>query len=317
MRFISLHLIWILSLVIVLSACKKDYDELPDSLIGIDPVKEKTTLNKLLMLEGSFRENGIFPRKTGITPLGATSISNYPDTVSAGVGEPIIIQFNLSNPIPPAFAKLCSLYIKVSGSQGYWSAKWDTANTRGNEFAFQLRVPFGLVRAKSFKLTYAIDIRAFRAIPGSNDTIFITDTVNTFVNLVPGANCGDTLRLPSMRLSIRKWNLGDRKGRVKVGFLSTFSNANAPDRFDIKYNNRYVVSTAPTLLPPSQIPRCKGTGVDNEEGFIFTNGWMQKPEWEFDYDPAISREVIVYGLGNCYIGSAATGGYSITLSCPQ
>lgn len=309
-KHITLLFIVIFS-TILLSACNKNYDELPDTLIGIDPVKDPNMLNKLLMLEGSFRENEPFPAKTGMTPLGATAISGHPDTVSVSLGEPIFIQFGLNNPIPAAFARLKAMYLKVSGAKGYWSIRWDTANTTSNNFAFSFRVPYGLVRPHSFKIAYAIDIRAIRPIPLVSDTMFITDTVNTVVNLIRPANCGDTLRLPGGKLSIRKWNLGNKKGRVKVSFLSTYSNFDSPDRFDIKYNNRYILSTATTLLPSTQIPKCKGTGVSNEEGFIYTNGWKN---YYFDYDPAISTEVIFYGLGNCY---SAAGGYSISLSCPE
>jgi len=294
-------------------ACKKSEDLTSPTILGLDPTNNKDGLNKVLQMEGHFYDEEIPKRRLALDSVIQDSLDkNFPVLTLGGLqrfvelaeGVSLFLPFQLfQNGLPfilPSGFKICNGYLKVNSSSGHWKVPVKV-DANGKDFFIDVIIP-KFVREGKFSLNYSAEIcgkfqgRSFN---------FITDTTTTNIDVLPKIPCGDTIT-GSYGLTIRKYLLGDKKGKVKVSFRTH----EIGDRFDLKYNNKYLLSTG-TILSEGRYPRCI-TPNGPSQGFIITNNTFK--DYFFDYDPKISKELTFYALGSC---NDARTSWDITISCPN
>jgi hypothetical protein len=277
---IKKYTLWVFCFCLFM-ACKKEGTELDSNAIGI-PSTELEAVNRAIQWKGHYLGTEM-PLQTDTGPLLANLVAMR-DTIEIG-----------EESIPDqGFLKLCGMYARVKGAKGVWQVLASTDSVSSDYFV-ELSVP-------AFVQTGILEVELCAKLCISNRTIY-TNTVSAYLNVRPALECGDTLN-GSVGLTIRKFNLGAKKGRVKV----TISTGNLGDRMDIKFGGKYVLSSC-TLPKPGQFPKCSSPA----ECFLRT-GNDRYNTYYFDYDPAVSTFAEVYMLGFCNQNRTL---WQIILGCPE
>ena len=279
--------IWIL--LIVLFSCKKGSVEMESADIGIDPVGNINALNRALQLKGHFEE-GNFPTQTVGAPVQIKLVASQ-DTIEIGDETRAFIPLSIPD---QGFLKLCGMNMKVVGASGYWNVA--TVNDSvSSDYFVELTIPRmikpGLIRVVfSAKLCF-------------NGQSIVTDTASVILNVRPPLPCGSSIK-GEAGLYIRKFDLGSKKGKVKL----QFNTGTLGDRLDVKYNGAYVISTCSSLPSKGKYPKCS----DPAECFVITG--LATRTYTFDYDPAKSRFIEVYVMGFCDLPKTR---WDLNVGCPE
>jgi len=321
---ILLRVLILISAFAFLQSCSKENDLTSPALLGIDPVANKDGLNKVLQMEGHYYDGEIPRKKLLLDSIPDTSGNAFPELSLSGTqriielaqGVQIYLPFKFTqNGLPfnlPAGFRICNAYIQVSGSNGYWKTPVKVEDN-GTEYYLETLIP-KFVKEGAFNFSYSAEICGKYL---GKEINYITDTTTTNIDVLPKLNCADTLRVPpivdtlhgSVGLTIRKVQLGEKKGRVRIRcFTYTVG-----DRIDIMFNNNYVISTAGALLPEGKYPRCKSPNGP-AEGFLTTGILPNFKDYFFDYDPTKGRELTIYGLGSCNDGRTV---WDVIVYCPE
>jgi hypothetical protein len=278
--------IWIL--LIVLFSCKKGSVEMESADIGIDPVGNINALNRALQLKGHFEE-GNFPTQTVGAPVQIKLVASQ-DTIEIGDETRAFIPLSIPD---QGFLKLCGMNMKVVGASGYWNVA--TVNDSvSSDYFVELTIPRmikpGLIRVVfSAKLCF-------------NGQSIVTDTASVVLSIRPSVPYGSSIKGRN-GLTIRKFDMGEKKGKVKIGLI-TYT---IGDRLDVKYNGEYVISTCYSPKKGSY-PKCNSPA----ECFPITDQTYRY--FYMNYDPAISRFIEVYVLGYCELPDTE---WIVEVGCPE
>jgi hypothetical protein len=284
---IKIYSLWVVCFCLFM-ACKKEGTELESNSIGISST-ELEAVNRSIQWKGHYLGTDM-PLQTDTGPLLANLLA-VRDTIEIGEELPCFIPLSIPD---QGFLKLCGMYARVKGAKGVWKVMASNDSVSSDYFV-ELSVP-------AFVQAGVLEIELCAQLCISNRTIY-TNTVSAYLNVRPALQCGDTLN-GSVGLTIRKFNLGPKKGRVKV----SISTGNLGDRMDIKFGGKYVLSTC-TLPKPGQFPKCNSPA----ECFLRT-GNDRYNTYYFDYDPAVSSFAEVYMLGFCNQNRTL---WQIILGCPE
>jgi len=294
----------------LLASCSKSDSLLKENLIGFSPETDKENVNRILQIRGSYRSNQNLPRKSAPISIGPLTynpsvpyiIRQRPktenDTIEIGNETQAFIPIKLSNVDYGQFFKPVTVYFKVTGAQGVWKIPFerDISQIAGS---ISLAVP-ALVREGGFRVTLCTELAC--VYPGYDSIRVITDTVNAFLTIRPPLPCNSSYE-GGAGLTIRKVNLGDKAGKVKVRFKTYGIN----DRMEIRQGEKYLASTCPTIPDNVAYPRCS-----EDFCFIITGGEWR--EYEFDFDPSKGPFVEIIVLGWC--GNPDTT-WVIDIDCPK
>jgi hypothetical protein len=183
--------------------------------------------------------------------------------------------------------------MKVVGASGYWNVA--TVNDSvSSDYFVELTIPRmikpGLIRVVfSAKLCF-------------NGQSIVTDTASVVLSIRPSVPCGSSIKGRN-GLTIRKFDMGEKKGKVKIGLI-TYT---IGDRLDVKYNGEYVISTCYSPKKGSY-PKCNSPA----ECFPITDQTYRY--FYMNYDPAISRFIEVYVLGYCELPDTK---WIVEVGCPE
>jgi hypothetical protein len=141
---------------------------------------------------------------------------------------------------------------------------------------------------------------------------FYTQKVNQVVQFLEPEGCSIALQGKNKQgLVYRKINLGDKPGTLKIRFLSMDSSTKnkTSDRFDLKYNATYILSSSNSKPLASYIPSCSGlaTGAQKRQG------WR---EYTYKYDPIQGTKAELYIQSNCSDTTKGTS-WQFEMDCPQ
>jgi hypothetical protein len=180
---------------------------------------------------------------------------------------------------------VCQFNIKVDGASGYWRVP-ARRKANSNDYFLEILLP-RRVRGGDFNLTFNAQLCG-----GS-----ISETVSTLTKVSPVIDCGTDME-GSIGLTIRRFDLGDKKGTVNIDY-DCFG---IRDRIDLKYDGKYIYSTG-NILNNDEYPTCSSFGFVSGEG-----------SYSFEYDPAKSRSLEVYVRGNCVDEDTR---WIVSVSCPD
>jgi hypothetical protein len=294
----------------LLASCSKSDSVLNENLIGFSPEKDKENVNRILQIRGTYRTNQNLPRKSSPITIGPFTfnpsepyiIRQRPktenDTIEIGNETQAFIPIKFTNVDYGQYFKPVTVYFKVTGAKGVWKIPFerDISQIAGS---ISLAVP-ALVREGGFRVTLCAELACI--FPGYDTIRVVTDTVNAFLSVRPPIPCNTTYT-GGAGLTIRKFSLGEKAGKVKVRFITYAVN----DRLEIRHGGKYVVSSCPTIPDNASYPRCS-----DDNCFIITNkDWR---EFFFDFDPRNGPFVEVIVLGWC--GNTITG-WSVNVGCPE
>lgn len=297
----------------LLASCSKSDSLLNENLNGFSPEKDKENVNRILQIRGTYRTNQNLPRKSSPISIGPSTynpsvpyiIRQRPktetDTIEIGNETQAFIPIKLTDvPYGDKF-KPVTVYFKVTGAQGVWKIPFerDISQIAGS---ISLAVP-ALVREGGFRVTLCTELAC--VYPGYDSIRVITDTVNAFLSVRPPLPCNSSYK-GGAGLTIRKVNLGEKAGKVKV----TFYSYGIPDRMEIRQGGKYLASTCPMIPDNAAYPRCSENNC-----FIITRAdGTEGRELIFDFDPSKGPFVEIIVLGWC--GNPDTS-WVIDIDCPE
>lgn len=276
---------------LTLSSCEKAGITMESSDIGIDPELNPDGFNRVLQTKGHFFEEEDLP---AATPGPGLVVSQTQRSIESPEGEDIFLPFTVKD---IGLAKVCGVNIKVANASGYWNIPVTT--NQGNSYFIELSIP-RMVKQGEFTFVYNVEICY-------NGNVYVSDTINTNISYLPELQCGDTLS-GVIGLQLRKYNLGNKAGKVMV----KFGTGKIGDRLDIRQGKNYIFSTG-TLLAPGKYPTC---GMN---GFVVSNPnandkYLKYLDYTFDYDPSKGTSVVVMGYGHCEYSDTA---WKLILLCPE
>lgn len=278
--------IWIL--LIVLFSCKKGSVELESTDIGIDPIGNINSLNRALQLKGHFEE-GTFPTQTVGAPVQIHLVASQ-DTIEIGNETRAFIPLSIPD---QGFLKLCGMNMKVVGASGYWNVA--TVNDSvSSDYFVEVTIP-SLIKSGYVRLVFSAKL-CF------NGQSIVTDTASVVLSIRPSIPCGTTIAGRN-GLTIRKFNMNNKKGKVKINF-TTYT---IGDRMDVKYNGEYVLSTC-QYPKKGQYPKCSSPA----ECFPITG--QNSKEFILNFDPAVSPFIEIYVLGWCDLPDT---NWKVDVGCPE
>jgi hypothetical protein len=265
-----------------LLSCSKGDLELDESTPNINPsIDREGTLRSLMIFRGIFFDADILPSDTtfGRNWYLKTSF----DTITCYEGIPVDLQVTKVAPGPYI---LSQIFVEMEGATGYWQL-----DAVGGIGKINLAIP-SLV--KSGKIPLLISGKLRKATIDEVDS-FYTEPVRILLDykapdVLPVSFSGNN----SNQIFRRRLNLGSKKGAVTVRFLSMDSSTSnkTSDRFDLKYNSKWVVSSARTKPLDNFVPSCAGlsSGAQRTQGF---------KEYTYDFNPDNGSIADLYVQGNC------------------
>lgn len=277
-----LFFILLTAIGIILSSCSKGDLELDEANPGINPAIDKEgTLRSLMIFRGIFFDADILPSDT---TFGRNwYLKTTFDTLTAYEGIPV--DFQVTKSAPNAYT-LSQIYVELEGATGYWQL-----DAVGGVGKISLGIP-SLV--KSGKIPLLVSGKLRKVTVDEVDS-FYTEPIRILLDYkapetlpasFSGKNGSQTFR--------RRLNLGSKKGAITVRFLSMDSSTTnkTSDRFDLKYNSKWVLSSAKTKPADNFNPTCSGlaAGAQKTQGFR---------EYTYDYDPTNGTIADLFVQGNC------------------
>lgn len=267
---------------ILFFSCSKADLELDESTPNINPsIDREGTLRSLMIFRGIFFDADILPSDT---TFGRNwYLKTTTDTVTCYEGIPVDLQVTKVAPAPYI---LSQIYVELEGATGYWQL-----DAVGGVGKINLAIP-SLV--KSGKIPLLVSGKLRKATVDEVDS-FYTEPVKILLDykapeVLPVSFSGKN-GSPIFR---RRLNLGSKKGAITIRFLSMDSSTTnkTSDRFDLKYNAKWVLSSARTKPLDNFVPSCTGlsSGAQRTQGF---------KEYKYDFDPDNGSIADLYIQGNC------------------
>jgi hypothetical protein len=295
-----------------LVACSKSEDPvLKTTRTGFNPEENKEAVNRILQIKGFLEENRNFPKKSD--PVSLSGFTYFPpkpfiireippsglDSIEIGNEINAFIPIRFTTTEFSNFFKPTRVFLRVSGAKSLWTVPFspDQSLVDGS---VPVIIP-GLVNEGNIKMTLCAELACI--FPGYENLRVVTDTVNFHLIVRPALRCNSLIN-GSNGIFIRKMDLGSAPGRVKVRFQTD----GVPDRFDLKINGKYVLSSCPVLPGPTTIPGCK----DPSCFIIIENqGWK---EYQFNYIPSEGPFLEIFAVGWC---AAENTGWNLQIGCPE
>lgn len=297
MKKIALNLLaGIVLMALALFSCEKGDLDLKSPELGIDIRTNIEGLQRALQMEGHFYSDSSLPPKSAasFTP----TISVIQRQIDLRHNSLIYIPFDISifggGKLPHPLAEVTAFNMTVKGATGCWKMPpfYDDST---QTYAIVFVIP-KLVKLDSFWVKFNAEIRDKR-----NNAKYVTRTDSAGVISIPTVPCNTAIRGKWGPLKIVKVNLGDRKGKVTMHY----DTGRDPDRIDLRYGENFIFSTADKLLPPGRFPFYGLGGFD-------TTGHNTDKTFVFEYDPKISKDVVVYGLAHELYANSE---WEVTVDC--
>lgn len=281
-----IKLVFTVLLAGILFSCEKGGIALENTDIGIDPEQNFEGLNRVLQGRGYFLDEDL-PEATTASGIGI-KVTNTIKRIDTPEGESIIIPFTVADIGP---AKVCGINLQVMDASGYW--KMPVFHNVINDYYAEFTIP-RLVKPGEVSFVFNIEVCY-------NGNTYVSKKDTTTITFQPELSCGDSLS-GKIGLITRKFNLGSKKGKVKVYWGTGI----VGDRLDIRQGKNYILSSG-SLLATGKYPSCSMNGfVSTQPGKFIT--------YEMDYDPAKGQSVVVMCYGNC--GNAITQ-WNLFIECPE
>lgn len=270
--------------------CKKEeFDPRKPYLMPIDPEEEPDLLGRAFGMTNATLVEGNLPSSNASSSQLRIDYSQSGALAAAGTELYIPFTFFQTN-------QLSGIYLQVIGADHYWDIRVQNppSGSTGN-YVFPLGIP-GQVLTGVFNIKYALYDQSGKI--SQHKTMKIT------VGSVADACAGGTTyhEAGSEGLTVRRIELGDSPGQVQI----EYEMYSLPDRLDIKYNGRWVASTAAAALSDGSYPP-PSVCYDGEAGYVSGSNVLK-----FDYDPAISKEFQIY-MSGCYGATA----WDFWVTCPD
>jgi len=265
---------YLLILVIFQFACNKT-DDLTNLNYGVNPFEELELANaglkvgeRAVLIEGEIPEY----QNTG----DQLSLSGYPDKVEISAGVLLFFEFTTNDN-----ENLCDIFLQIEGATSYWKSEVEFS---GDQPFVKVLIP-NFIQNGNFDLQFTIE--------SCGGAITETGSVNTIVT--------EPLRCESsfsgtLGITVIDVDLGNGKGTAAVNYQAY----RVKDRFDIRYDNKWVGSTG-KIIGQNEIPSCRVT-----DGFVSGEGKLT-----FEYDGKKNSQVTVYAYG-CRDGTE----WDVSFECP-
>jgi hypothetical protein len=297
-----INILWIGTCLFLSLSCSKNAVDLKDSEFGFDPIAEPSATLRNLHVNAIFFEE---EPPVSDTANGRNWFIIPPtDSIDTYEGTTMDLRFNIKN-IPIGYS-VRHFLLKLPGSLGYWEVR--TLGS-GAPQGFNLLVP-KTVRPGMLKLQ--ISAKVARVVGGAVLDSFYTQSVEKVVNVLSPQNCGFSLTGRNRKdIIYRKINLPDRDGKLKIRFftIDSASGNKTGDRFDVRYNARYILSSAPAKVDPNFIPGCGGLNTGAQK----LQGWK---EYTVDFKSAEGRTMELFVQGNCSDTTKGTS-WRLEFGCPE
>lgn len=297
---IKLSLLSVALVFLVVGGCTKSNLEIPDTDPRLDPSTDNEGVLKSLQLTSDFFD------EDPLQPSDTSDNRNWylvgnQDTSSVYEGTPVTLRFTVKG--APSTYQIRQLYLEMPPATGHWLIKQPGA---GN---ITFSIP-SLVRPGF--LNMVVSGKLVKYVGGVAADSFYTRKVKQVVRFLEPEGCSFEIQGKNKQgLIYRKINLGEKAGSLKIRFLSMDSSTTnkTSDRFDLKYNATYVLSSSNTKVPSSYLPSCAGLAAGAQR----RQGWK---EYSFEYDPAQGTKAELFIQSNC---SDTTKGISwqFEMDCPQ
>jgi len=256
-------------------SCNKTEDDLTNLNYGVNPFEELELTNtslkvgeRAILIEGAIPEY----QNTG----DRLSLNGYPRTVEISAGVLLFFEFNTNDN-----ENLCDVFLQIEGASSYWKSEVEFSNDQ----------PFVKVLIPNFIQNGNFDLQF--TIESCGGAVSETGSINTIVS--EPLRC-DSFFSGSIGITAIGVDLGTGKGTAAVNYQAF----TVKDRFDIRYDNKWVASTG-TAIGQNEIPSCNVS-----DGFVSSSGSLT-----FDYDGKENSYVTVYVYG-CRSGTE----WNVSFDCP-
>ena len=290
---LSIHTLIFLAIICICASCGKE--DIVDTRLAykedaINPTDEPSRLSRSISMNGvnvsstfnfdlerKFEKFTINPDLNVINGLESASVTNDNYLFLTFIVDPSV--------------DISGAYIYVTGADNYWKIELDSISEL---LQVNIKIP-NHIQVGDFIIEY----RIFDSVGN------VSLPRPCFVNIVAQkSGCYDSVS-GADGVTVRSYTFDDFIGQVKVNF-DTYS---IPDRVDIRYGNKWIYSTSPTLPNNTLAPiikRC--SDVVPGDGFLGTSDIIY-----IDYDKSIGERVDVY-LSGCLDSSTA---WDYTISCVE
>jgi len=284
---------------LILGGCSKATIEIDDTDPRLDPAHDIEGVLKSLQLTSDFFDEDA-PSPTDTSENRNWYIVGNQDSSFVYEGVPVSLKFTVKG--APAAYQVRQLYLEMPPTSGHWLIK--QAGTATITFTIPSIVKAG-------KLNMLVSAKLVKFVGGVATDSFYTQKVRQVVYYLEPEGCSFELQGKNRQSMVyRKINLGDKPGKITVRFLSMDSSTTnkTSDRFDLKYNSAYILSSSSTKVPAAYFPSCAGLAA----GALKRQGWK---EFTYDYDPENGTKAEVFIQSNC---SDTTRGISwqFKMECP-
>ncbi|HOY96917.1 MAG TPA: hypothetical protein PK509_14325, partial [Catalimonadaceae bacterium] len=268
---------------LILGGCSKSKIEIPDSSTRLDPSTDIEGVLKSLQLTSDFFDEDP-PLPSDTSDNRNWYLVGIQDTSSVYEGAPVTLKFAVKG-VPPSY-QVRQLYLEMPPATGHWLIK--QAGTASITFT----IP-SLVRPGNLNMVVSAKLVKYSG--GVAQDSFYTAKIKQLVRFLEPEGCSFELQGKNKQgLIYRKINLGDKAGTLKVKFLSMDSSTSnkTSDRFDLKYNAAYILSSSNTKVPAAYIPACTGLAAGAQR----KQGWR---EYSYEYDPVNGTKAELFIQSNC------------------
>lgn len=285
---------------LILGGCSKATLEIPDTDPRLDPASDIEGVLKALQLPSDFYDEEA-PAPSDTSDNRNWYIVGNQDTSFVYEGVPVTLKFTGKG--APNTYQVRQLYLEMPPTTGHWLIKQSGSNS------ITFSIP-SLVRAGY--LNMLVSAKLVKFVGGVAADSFYTQKVKQVVRLLEPEGCSFTLQGKNKQgLIYRKINLGDKPGTLKVRFLSMDSSTSnkTSDRFDLKYNATYILSSSNTKPPAAYLPSCSGLAAGAQR----RQGWK---EYSYQYDPVQGTKAELFIQSNCSDTTKGTS-WQFEIDCPQ
>ena len=274
------------ALVLFNHSCNKEVR--PCDASTIDPENDAPCLCRSLDIVGGTLEEGELPEPRGVQHIQVNSIQS---SANLTAGTKLYVPFRFT-----AEYGLAGVMLTVAGSGYRWKIPLGGRQKDG-DYIIQVEVP-DIVQNGSFNLSFVlIDGHGFIS-EARGISIGVDNTVHDV--------CGPSQYYAESGydgLTVRKLKLGPSPGKVLI-YCDTYS---VPDRMDVRFNDKWVASTALAPLAANELPPPSECN-DGTAGYVSQDLTLQ-----FDYDPSLGNTFEIYMFG-CFGGGTA---WDFKVYCPD
>jgi hypothetical protein len=289
--------------LLILGGCSKTKPEIPDTDSRLDPKNDIEGVLKAIQISSDFYDEDP-PVPSDTSNNRHWFIVGNQDTSTVYEGVPVTLGFSLKG--APSSYKVRQLYLEMPPATGHWLIK--LLNAANITFS----IP-SLVRPGDLNMMVSAKLVKYNGNVATDS--FYTQKIKQVVRFLEPEGCSFKLQGKNKQgLVYRKVNLGNKPGTLKVRFLSMDSSTSnkTSDRFDLKYNAAFILTSSRTTVPNNYNPSCSGLAVGAQR----RQGWR---EYTYVYAPSGKTNntfAELYIQSNC---SDTTRGISwqFEMDCPQ